>query len=111
MLYRISSKGDEATIRAFMAMGADINTYPYDGDTALHRAADEGHPKIVRLLLDHGALLEALFTPQYGHLAITPPDYTVHKNHYSTVQLLIDEGADIERDAGWYCSKLSAQKD
>lgn len=102
LLHRPSSKGDEAITRAFIAMGADVNAHFYEGTTALHRAAERGHRKIVRLLLDHGALLEALDKRGDGALGTTPLGSAVHKNHCSTVQLLIDEGADIDHDAGRY---------
>jgi len=103
LLHRPSSKGDEATVRTFIAMGADINASSYDGDTALHRAAGKGHLKIVRLLLDHGALLEASYNRSGEIPGITPLGSAVEKNHYNTVQLLLDEGADIEHDARWSC--------
>jgi ankyrin repeat protein len=100
LLHRPSSNGDEAVTRAFIAMGADVNAYSYEGDMALHRAARYGHLKIVRLLLDHGALLEALYNRWNQTLGITPLGIAVLMKNYRTIQLLLDEGANVEHDSG-----------
>ncbi|MDY7015377.1 MAG: ankyrin repeat domain-containing protein [Cyanobacteriota bacterium] len=45
-------------VRALLQYGADVNTKDYDGNTALSIAKDEGHDKLVQLLLDAGATEE-----------------------------------------------------
>ena len=54
MMAALRSEGDAA--QALVARGAAINK---DGWTPLHYAATGGNVKIIRLLLDHGAKLEA----------------------------------------------------
>ena len=39
---------------------SDVKSYHQDGWTALHRAADNGHIEVVRLLLDRHANIEAV---------------------------------------------------
>jgi glutaminase len=48
-----ASQGDLDEVRALIASGVDPNTSDYDGRTALHLAASEGHRDVVAYLLDH----------------------------------------------------------
>jgi ankyrin repeat protein len=42
-------------VRLLLKHGADVEAKGNDGKTALQRAADRGHGKIVKLLREHGA--------------------------------------------------------
>jgi uncharacterized protein len=42
-------------VQLLLGLGADINAVDYNGDTAMHGAAEGGFPTIVRLLADRGA--------------------------------------------------------
>ena len=56
-LYEVSKAGDCARVRELLEAGADPDKYKdgEDGDTALHRAAWNGHRDVVISLLESGA--------------------------------------------------------
>jgi ankyrin repeat protein len=77
--------------------GADVNTRGKDGWTPLHLASNYGNVEIVRLLLDHGADLDAatgnmedkpLHQVSYGK-------YRSQEDGVRVAQLLLDRGADV----------------
>ena len=83
--------GDQESVRALIAAGADVNAPTRDGNTALGTAAGNGDTEIVKLLLHAGArpsrrpnkaLLNELMEAASGGY----PDI---------VQMLLDAGADI----------------
>jgi len=43
------------TVRAIVALGADVNAANQAGDTALHTAAAQGFDTVIQLLAEHGA--------------------------------------------------------
>jgi len=51
--------GDIEAVRRMLDSGADINAANYDGRTALHLAAAEGHGALVAFLVQRGAMLDA----------------------------------------------------
>ncbi|KAK4136114.1 ankyrin, partial [Trichocladium antarcticum] len=71
--------------------------------TPLSQAAKDGHETIVRLLLDHGASLEARNV--YG---ATPMWYAMSQGHLPVIQLLHENGADINSRDEAGMSGLSA---
>jgi ankyrin repeat protein len=59
------------------------------GETALHLAAGEGHLEIVKLLLEHGADVNAKTAYETAlHLA-------AGEGHLEIVKLLLEHGADV----------------
>lgn len=50
-----SARGDLIAIQELLAAGVDVNAADYDGRTAIHLAASEGHARVVRFLVEHGA--------------------------------------------------------
>lgn len=46
-------KGDVQSLRRYFLSGADVNSVDYDGRSALHVAAAEGHTEVVRFLLEN----------------------------------------------------------
>lgn len=106
LLHRPASIGDEIIVRAFIDMGADIEALSHKGDTALHRAAQYGHASVVELLLDHGAMIDQRRMSRNGrgewnYWGRTPLASAISRgfDNYDTVHLLIERGADIERDS------------
>jgi ankyrin repeat protein len=51
--------GDSERAAALLAQGANSNIAQVGGRTALHWAAANGHSKVMRLLIDHGANVNA----------------------------------------------------
>jgi ankyrin repeat protein len=47
------------TVRAVVALGADVNAVNQVGDTALHTAAAQGYDTVVQFLAEHGAQINA----------------------------------------------------
>jgi ankyrin repeat protein len=77
--------------------GADVNTRRNDDQTPLHRASYLGNIEIVRLLLDHGADLEAA-TDNMGEKPLHKVSYGKYRSQEDGVrvaQLLLDRGADV----------------
>jgi len=55
LLLAAAKKGDIDAVRLRLAAAGDINFSTNDGRTALHLAAEYGHPDIIELLLERGA--------------------------------------------------------
>jgi hypothetical protein len=55
----ISEKENLEAVKLCLDLGIDVNAADGDGRTALHGAAHKGRNTVVKLLVDHGARLEA----------------------------------------------------
>ncbi|XP_074489500.1 glutaminase liver isoform, mitochondrial isoform X2 [Sebastes fasciatus] len=53
-------KGDVQAMRRYFLSGADVNAVDYDGRSALHVAAAEGHAEVIRFLLQNTGANPAL---------------------------------------------------
>lgn len=85
-LMMASLKGQFDIAKELIDKGADVNK---TGWTPLHYAATGGHAKIVSLLLDHYAYIDAA-SPN----GTTPLMMAAYYGNAETVKLLLDEGAD-----------------
>jgi ankyrin repeat protein len=79
-------KHNKAAVLALLAKGAIVNR---PGWTALHFAAASGDDDITRILLEHHAYIDAEAPARF-----TPLMIAAREGKESTVQLLLDEGAD-----------------
>ena len=99
LLHFPARNGDEIVVRAFIDMGADVEASDTKGGTALHTAAAHGHTNIMRLLLDHGAMVDP---QEEGNPGRTPLSVAIRNGYHDSVQLLIERGADMDRDSEKY---------
>ena len=68
LLHRPAESGNAAVLETMLSCGFDANAADRDQVTPLHRAAMGGHPEAARVLLTHGAAVNALD----GMFAATP---------------------------------------
>ncbi len=67
-----------------------INVRDEDGLTPLHLAAQHGHLKLARFLIDHGASVDAR-----DLMGATPLHRAIYEGHTHVVRLLLDRGANV----------------
>lgn len=87
-------------VRFLCDHGADIERRPVSrGSTPLMIAAEQGNYHVVKLLLSHGADINARYTnpPGYGSSdeGSTALGFAAHAGHASVVELLLTKGTDI----------------
>jgi ankyrin len=103
-LHRVSCreyKSPEDGVRVAQLLldrGADVNTRRTDNQTPLHVASYLGNVEIVRLLLGHGADLEAAWGDLGGKPLhqVSCGDYRSQEDGVRVAQLLLDHGADVD---------------
>ncbi|XP_078661472.1 2-5A-dependent ribonuclease-like [Branchiostoma floridae x Branchiostoma belcheri] len=86
-------KGDVQTVRRGLQAGRDVNlrfTRTWNDWTALHVASQNGRTGIVKLLIQHGADVEA--RDEFGRTAL---HLASEYGHTGIVELLIQHGADV----------------
>jgi outer membrane protein assembly factor BamB len=88
-LWDAARAGDEARVTAALEKGADVNARNRYGASALTFAADKGHARIVRLLLDRGADLHA----QDTFYKMRPLDMAIMNGHAAVAVLLLERGS------------------
>ena len=77
--------------KALIENGADPNESDDQGCTPLHHASRNGSKKIVKLLLKHGANVNAKLNTTFK----TPLHEAVNHGHLNIVKILIWYGADL----------------
>ena len=106
-----AAKKEQSEIATLLKSGADPNVFAKVEwqsfeTTPLLEAAVNGHKRIVRLLLEHGAKPDTIVGPGYTAM------YNACMNgHYHVVQMLLDHGArvDILTDEGFSPLYIAAQ--
>jgi hypothetical protein len=101
-LSRAAYTGNVDYVRDVVAQGANPNSFETDGSSALMIASQDGHTKVVRYLLAHGADVNA-------HSKTKPIDRTAlmaaasNGGHPEIVHLLIEQGANVNvrGELGW----------
>jgi glutaminase len=78
-----AAKGDLTELRRLVARSVDVNLADYDGRTALHLAASDGHADVLRYLLPLGAAADS--TDRWGN---TPLDDARRNGDGESVALL-----------------------
>ena len=118
----VSNYGLTRLARKLLQMGADVNGM--DSETALHTAAQSGHPDVVELLLDYGAKInqvncrgqtavdiaalnrqwevEDLLLDRGGAHRTNPPLHIAAlRGQFEDILTLLDEGADVDAAEDW----------
>jgi RNA polymerase sigma factor (sigma-70 family) len=75
----------------------------HNGWTPLHLAAHYGHLDVVRMLLDHGADIEAV---SQNAIANTPLSAAAWGDHRDIVAALLDHGAQVDAPNAWGSTAL-----
>ena len=88
-------EGDNATVRALLASGADVNAAQGDGMTALHWAAERGDADLAEMLLYAGAVVEPV-TRIGGY---TPLHIAARTGSDAVALMLLNAGADAAAPA------------
>jgi glutaminase len=84
LLYQ-AKKGDMKEIRRSVAIGRSVNFRDYDSRTALHLAAAYGHFKVVKYLVNHGAVVT--IKDRFGN---TPIDEAKNNGYEEIHEFLIE---------------------
>jgi len=87
-LLHAAAEGDALSVEALLGAGAYINGTNYNLQTALIRAAFFGHVDVVKVLLDHGAEVEAR-----DKLGLTAFEWSIKRGFPEVAQLLPATGA------------------
>jgi len=100
-----AANGDLGALKRYVLQGINMDLPDYDGRTALHVAASEGHPNVVRFLL-HRCHVNWEPKDRWGH---TPLDDSRQFKHPECEKLILDfikhKG---ERDIGDSISKSNS---
>lgn len=62
-LHRVARDGNEAQLKILISGGCDVNAEDGDGLTALYIATKKGYTKVVKTLLQNGALVNTKYNP------------------------------------------------
>ena len=100
MLHRAAESGNATALETMLSRGFDPGIADKDRVTPLHRAAMAGHPGAVRVLIAHGAAVDALD----GMFAAPPLVWAVEgrghaepgTDHVEVARLLIAAGSPLE---------------
>lgn len=102
-LWEASACGYPDMVRFLLDSGADVNYFDHAGLNSLHKAAQGGHARVIRLLLNQGV--------RYDEGRWGDPVYLAAKNgHEEAVQTLLAFGADIHAAGPDYCVLERAAK-
>jgi ankyrin repeat protein len=104
-IYYAADKDDAGSVSALLEAGADATATTHTGETALHRSALNGNTKLVRLLLDGGAKVNAQNDQGFAPIHFAGANL---KNCDSCVSALLEGGADVDLTAAYGMTFLHA---
>lgn len=85
----LKSLGDMDVLEFILAHGGDANCV-VEGEPILHHAAHYGYSEACKMLIEHGAKVDA-----YDEEGFTALHYAAHFNTYRCCEALINGGADV----------------
>jgi ankyrin repeat protein len=86
-----AERGDQASVRALLQTGVDVNAAQVDGTTALHWAAYNDDAETVALLVQAKANVNAV-----NHYGVPPLALASTNGNAAIVKLLLEAGADAD---------------
>lgn len=93
-MIKATKHGQTVMVLSLLAQNPElISARDSDGSTPLHCATWKGHERLVQVLLEHGADVNA--TNNNDHWGTTPLHAAAHGNQRAIAELLIKHGADI----------------
>jgi len=92
LLFEAAYRGELEIVETALIL-ADVNAKAEYGDTALNKAASEGHLEVVKLLIERGADVN-----NKGGADLTPIMNAATGGHIKVVEFLISKGAIISND-------------
>ena len=93
-IIRAAKRGNADAVRALLRDDpALVHARDADGSTPLHCAAWKGHVAVVRVLLEHGADVDAV--NRNTHWGTTPLHAAAHGNQKGVAEVLLAHGADV----------------
>lgn len=104
-IYYAAYHNDMASVQTLVSQGYNVNTPGDFGQTALLQAACNGNVAMVKLLLDHGAKIDAMaegITPLTGAIMAPSIPLSFRKGDYTgVVRLLVQRGANVNIVSSW----------
>ena len=99
-----------AIVKLLVAAGVDVNHQDEQGETALHAAARFGNVECARALIDPVSVQRANIDIPESTFAWTPLFIACVDGHLPVVDLLINAGADLDREdlSGWTAKEHAA---
>ncbi|MCF7821519.1 MAG: ankyrin repeat domain-containing protein [Mariprofundaceae bacterium] len=85
--FEAAKSGDEEALKRALASDSDVNVVDELENTALHYAAMHAHLNVMRLLIEHGAALDAV------NKRLSTPLHLTKKN-IDAIRILLQAGAD-----------------
>ena len=109
-VFRAASRGDGPTVQTLLRCGPGVEANgAQDGHlwTPLHKAAQNGHARIVQMLLKNGVVA----SPQ-NNILWTPLHYAAESGHERIVKMLLENGAEVgsQNNILWTPLHLAAQE-
>ena len=92
-LHEAAKTNDTDRIRELISQGAPINSKDETDRSALYWAAQEGHIPALKLLVDHGADVNAVSVDDDS---MTPLIVAIYRGHYDVVKFLVEHRANID---------------
>ncbi|TRY56147.1 hypothetical protein DNTS_015267 [Danionella cerebrum] len=86
-------RGDIDSLRRYLLSGADVNAVDYDGRSALHVAASEGHLHVIRFLVENAGA-NCLVKDRWGNTALQE----AMRSHKEPVVQFLKKHADQEEE-------------
>src|SRR5258708_8261516 len=107
-VFEAASLGQLEQLRECLRDAGSLNSYSPDGFTALHFASYFRQPEAVRLLLEHGAKVDAVANNQ---TRVMPLHSAASARNLAAVRLLLERGAPVNarQQAGWVPIHAAAQ--